>query len=175
MNMNFQAHLHQTILRPSQTAQNKRRVCESPPKFLNLNHLCKHRPWQMAHLWQWGHSEASKCPSNCIPYQDDLMLNLLPGRSSRPEKANTRRAASNLPHNDFWLMFKSLSIPTNQMCFCINESNAGDFARALIRMTCLHYIQNWNRKHLRGPQSTRCTVCLNFFIINTTSIKYCFF
>lgn len=113
--------------------------CESPLKFLNLNHLCKHRPWQMAHLSQWGHSEPSKCPSNCIPYQDDLMLNLLPGRSSSPEKANSRHAASNLPDNDVWLMFKSLSIPTNQLCSCSNENNAGDFAWALIKMRRLHY------------------------------------
>lgn len=72
--------------------------------FFNLIHLSKHQPWQMAHLWQWGHSEPSKCPSNCIPYQDDLMLNLLTGRSSRTKKANRRQAAANLPDNNVWLM-----------------------------------------------------------------------
>lgn len=163
--MNLEANLHQTILHPSQSAQNKQRVCASPLKFLNLNHLCKHRPWQMAHLWQWGHSKPSKCPSNCISYQDDLMLNLLPGRSSIPEKANTRRAGSNQPDNDVWLMFKSHSIPTNQMCFCIIENNAWDFAQALIRMKCLHDIKHLNFQYLTGLSLTLCFAC--FYMVAT--------
>lgn len=32
------------------------------------------------------------------------MLNLLTGRSSRTEKADTRQAAANLPDNNVWLM-----------------------------------------------------------------------
>lgn len=102
--VNSQAQLHplnitlkhvSVLHKVPKTKGNSHSQCVS---FFYLIHLSKHQPWQMAHRWQWGHCEPSKCLSNCIPYQDDLMLNLLMGRSSRTEKANMRQAAANLQY-----------------------------------------------------------------------------